>query len=354
MIVHKFIKNKGIVYLTLEDAEDLWCLKRIIEPGDLVSGETTRVIKHEGAYSRPNKGERVKVRVTISVESAKFDSGLDRLRISGKILEISDDIVAKGSFHSIIATPNYSLTFKKDHWKDLDQRILNESVKKSDRFIIVAMDRREAGIGTIKGTHLQIISTIESGLMGKHYDVKGKPSTLYYDQVAQIIMSAYDPSTKIFLAGPGYTKNSFANFLLKLRSDLKDNLRIIDGVDVTGEDGIYMIIRSPQFKKQSEESKLVQASNLLELAIKRISDGDEKVAFTFDEVKEASKLGAVDSVLISNKIFDHNISEDDLVELLNSVETFHGKSYIIDSTTEISAQIMALGGIVALLRFSLK
>ncbi|MEM3709461.1 MAG: mRNA surveillance protein Pelota, partial [Nitrososphaerales archaeon] len=305
MIIHKFIKNKGIVHLTLEDADDLWCLKRIIEPGDLVSGETTRVIKHEGFYSRPDKGERVKVRVTISVESAKFDSSLERLRISGKILEISNDITAKGSFHSIIATPNYTLYLKKDHWKDLDQRILSESVKKSERFIIVAMDMREAGIGAIKGTHLQIISTIESGLMGKHYDLKEKPLTLYYDQVAQIIISAYEPSTRIFLSGPGHIKNSFANFLLKIKSDLKDNLRIIDGIDVTGEDGIYMILRSPQFKKQMEESKLVQVSNLLEQAIKRVSDGDEKVAFTFNEVKEASKLGAIDSVLISNKIFNY-------------------------------------------------
>jgi protein pelota len=354
MIIHKFIRNKGLVYLTLEDADDLWCLKRIIEPGDLVSGETTRIIKHEGAYSRPNKGERIKVRVKIKVESAKLDSSLERLRISGRILEISEDTMAKGSFHSIVAVPNYSLSLEKYHWKDLDLRILKESVKRSERFIIVAIDRREAGIGMIKGTHLHILSTIESGLTGKHYDLKGKSSNLYYDQVAQVILSAYEPMTKIFIAGPGHVKNSFANFLSKLRSDLKDSLKTIDGIDVTGEDGVYMVLRSPQFKKQIEESKLAQASNLLEQAIKRISDGDKKVAFTFNEVKEASKLGAVDSVLISNKIFDYHISEDDLEELLNSVETFHGKSYMIDSTTEISSQVMALGGIVALLRFSLK
>ncbi|MGQ9469945.1 MAG: mRNA surveillance protein pelota, partial [Nitrososphaerales archaeon] len=353
MIIHKFIENKGLVYLTLEDVDDLWCLKRIIEPGDLVSGETTRVIKHEGIYSRPDKGERVKVRVVIRVERAKLDSSLGRLRISGKIIEIPEDMVAKGSFHSIIATPNYSLSIKKDHWKDTDLRILKNSVRALERFIIVAIDGREAGIGTIKGTHLQILPTIESGLVGKRYDMRRKPSN-YYDQVAQIILSAYEPLTKIFLAGPGHTKNSFAGFLLKQRSDLKDNLKVIDGIDVTGEDGIYMILRSPQLRKHIEESKLAQASFLIEEAIKRISDGDKRVAFTFNEVKEASNLGAVDSVLISDKIFDYGIDEDDLAEILNSVEKFRGKSYMIDLTTEVSSQVMALGGIVALLRFSLK
>jgi len=354
MIIHKFIKNKGLVYLTLEDVDDLWCLKRIIETGDLVSGKTTRVIKHEGIYSRPDKGERVKVRVVIRVESAKLDSSLGRLRISGKIVEIPEDIIAKGSFHSIVATPNYSLSLKKDRWKDIDLRILKDSVRALERFIIISMDRREAGIGTIKGTHLQIFPTIESGLVGKHYDIKGKPSNLYYDQLLQIILSAHEPLTKIFLAGPGHTKNSFASFLLKQRVDLKDSLKMIDGIDVTGEDGLYMTLRSHQLRKQIEESKLARVSNLLEQAIKRISDGDKRVAFTFNEVKEASNLGAIDSVLISDKIFDYGIDEDDLAELLNSVEKFRGKSYMIDSTTEVSSQVMALGGIVALLRFSPK
>jgi protein pelota len=351
MIIHKFIENKGLVSLTLEDVDDLWCLKRIIELGDLVSGETTRVIKRDGIYSRPDKGERVKVKVAIRVERAKLDSSLGRLRISGKIMEIPEDIIARGSFHSIIATPNYSLSLKKDRWKEIDIRILKDSVKVSERFIIVAIDRREAGIGAIRGTHLQILPTIESGLVGKHYEIRGKPSN-YYDQVAQIVLSTYDPSSKIFLAGPGHIKNSFAGFLLNQKSDLKDNLNLIDGIDVTGEDGIYMVLRSPQFRKHIEESKLAKASNLLEQAIKRISDGDKRVAFTFNEVKEASSLGAVDSVLISDKIFDYGIDEDNLSELLNSVEAFRGKSYMIDSTTEISSQVMALGGIVSLLRFS--
>jgi len=351
MIIHELIKNKGLVSLTLEDVDDLWCLKRIIESGDLVSGETTRVIKHEGFYSRPNKGERLKVRVIIRVERAKLDSSLGRLRISGKIMEIPEDIIAKGSFHSIVAIPSHSLSLKKDRWRDMDLRILKEGARAAERFLLVAMDRREAGIGIIKGTHLQILPTIESGVVGKHYDTREKPLNIYYDQVSQTILSLYESSAKIFLAGPGHAKNSFANFLLGQKIDLKDGLKVIDGIDVTGEDGIYMILRSPQFKEHIEESKLARVSNLLEQAIKRISDSDKKVAFTFNEVKEASNLGAVDSVLISDKIFDYGIDDDDLSELLNSVEAFRGKSYMIDSTTEISSQVMALGGIVALLRF---
>jgi len=351
MIIHKFIKNKGLVFLTIEDAGDLWCLRRVIEPGDLVSGETTRVIKREGKYSRPDKGERVKVRVVLKVERANLDNSLERLRISGKIVDMPEDIIARGSFHSMIVTQNYSLSLQKDRWNEMYVRILEDGTKTTERFIIVAMDRREAGIGVVQGTHLQVLPTVESGLGGKHYDSEGS-SHSYYDKIAQIIKSVHKPCAKIFVTGSGHTKNSFMSFLSSQSKNMADLLRIIEGVDVAGEDGVYMALRSPQLRRYIEDSKLAQATNILERAIKRIDDGDKRVAFTFNEVKEASRLGAVDSILISDKVFDQNVDEDDIAELLNFVEEFRGKSYMIDSSTEVSSQVMALGGIVALLRFS--
>ncbi|NWG09568.1 MAG: mRNA surveillance protein pelota [Nitrososphaerales archaeon] len=341
-----------MISLTLEDASDLWCLKRVIEPGDLISGETTRVMKREGEYSRPDKGERVKVRVVLRVERANLDNSLERLRISGKIVDMPEDIITRGSFHSMIATQNYSLSLQKNHWNEMYLRILKDGTKTTERFIIVAMDRREAGIGVVQGTHLQVLPTVESGLAGKHYDSEGRSPHSYYDKVAQIIQSVHKPCAKIFVTGSGHTKNSFISFLSSQSKNMTDLLRIIEGVDVAGEDGVYMALRSPQLRRYIEDSKLAQATNILERAIKKIDDGDKRVAFTFNEVKEASRLGAVDSVVISDKVFDQSVDEDDIAELLNFVEEFRGKSYMIDSSTEVSSQVMALGGIVALLRFS--
>ncbi|MCP8312108.1 MAG: mRNA surveillance protein pelota [Candidatus Methylarchaceae archaeon HK02M1] len=353
MIIHKFIAKKGLAFLTLEDADDLWCLKRIIEPGDLISGETSRVIKRMGTYTRPDKGERVKVKIKLKVERAKLDSSFGRLRIFGKILEMPEDILTKG-FHSIVATPNYSLWIQKDRWKEIDLRILKDSEKATERFMIISMDRRDAGVGIVQGTHLQILPTVESGLAGKHYDMKEKSSRPYYKEVIEVIKSVYRPCTEIFVAGPGNTKNSFVNFLSKQKDSFVGHAKIIDGIDITGDDGVHMVLRSAQLRKYIEESKLAHVTALLEQAVKKIADGDDRIAFTFDEVKEASKLGAVDSVLISDKIFEHGIDEDDLAELLNSVEEFRGKGYLIDSSTDTGSQVMGMGGIVAILRFSLR
>ena len=41
------------------DFDDLWILRRLIKTNDLITAQTTRVIKQVGEHIRPNKGERI-------------------------------------------------------------------------------------------------------------------------------------------------------------------------------------------------------------------------------------------------------------------------------------------------------
>ena len=76
-----------------EDSDDLFNLRRIIKEGDIVVGDTTRVIKQEKDYSRPDKGERIRIRIALTVEKISLDNVLDRLRIGGIISESSNELV---------------------------------------------------------------------------------------------------------------------------------------------------------------------------------------------------------------------------------------------------------------------
>ena len=53
-------------------------LRRVIKQNDRVIGDTTRVLKQEKDYSRPDKGERIKVRIALTVEKISLDDVLDR------------------------------------------------------------------------------------------------------------------------------------------------------------------------------------------------------------------------------------------------------------------------------------
>jgi len=52
-----------------EDSDDLIILRRVIKSGDKIVGETVRVVKQEKDFARPDKGERIKIRLSLEVEN---------------------------------------------------------------------------------------------------------------------------------------------------------------------------------------------------------------------------------------------------------------------------------------------
>jgi len=98
-MITKIIDENSISVMP-EDSDDLLNLRRIIKENDKVIGDTTRVLKQDKDYSRPDKGERIKVRIALTVEKISLDDVLDRLRIGGTISESSNESVPHGSHHS--------------------------------------------------------------------------------------------------------------------------------------------------------------------------------------------------------------------------------------------------------------
>jgi len=85
-----------------EDSDDLIILRRVIKKGDKIIGETVRVVKQEKDFARPDKGERIKIRLSLEVEKISLDSVLDRMRVGGIIKESNNESVPHGSHHSFI------------------------------------------------------------------------------------------------------------------------------------------------------------------------------------------------------------------------------------------------------------
>lgn len=349
MIVHRFVPKAGVAVITPEDEDDLWSLRRIISRDDLVSSETKRVIKARGFFSRPDKGERVDVFITIRVEKIGLDSSLSRLRIAGIVVDASSEAVSRGSHHSIIVAPGKRLALKKQKWSELQISLMKG--RREEGFFVVAIDRREAGVGRVKGTHLELYPTVSSGFTGKLYQEKPRPDTAYYSKVAELLKSLYIDGYRIFIAGPGVTKQKFASFLKEREEGLAGKIAVIEGIDVAGEDGVYATLKSEKLKKALEEGKLKRVSSILDEVIRRITTSDERVALGFKEVDEASRQGAVESLVVSEGVFEQSIEEEVLIELVDRVEEMGGSAYLVDSSTELGNQASALGGLVALLRF---
>ena len=54
-MISKTLDDNTISFIA-EESDDLLTIRRLIKKGDKIVGETTRVIKQEKEYSRPDKG----------------------------------------------------------------------------------------------------------------------------------------------------------------------------------------------------------------------------------------------------------------------------------------------------------
>jgi protein pelota len=350
LIVTQFNPKHGSCSLTIESADDLWTLRRLIARGDVLVTKSSRVVKREDEYSRPDKGERVKVTIALSVEEVHLDSSIERLRVRGTITETSDESVNKAGTHSVTLSPGHSFTLKKDRWGELETNLVHSTSPSARRYVLLAVDRRDAGVGTLSGSHLAVLATVESGLGGKMSEEQS--SKPYFAKVAGIVAQVFRHGDEVVVAGPGNTKNALANVLTQ---ELKSgSIRVLEGFDMTGSDGVRSLVKSYAFQEVAKDSELVEMQRLVDEVVRRVSSGDRKVAYTLPRVKEAADAGAVEACAVSDNVFSAGVDEDVLVDTLNTVEARRGSVHLADSSLEFGKQISAFGGIVALLRYPLK
>ncbi len=67
-MISKVIDDNSVSVIP-EDSDDLLTLRRIVKKGDRIIGDTTRVIKQEKDFSRPDRGERIKIRISIKLKN---------------------------------------------------------------------------------------------------------------------------------------------------------------------------------------------------------------------------------------------------------------------------------------------
>ncbi len=335
----------------MEFPDDLWTLRRLISPGDTVVTKSSRVSKKEDEFSRPDRGERVKVTIALLVEEVSLDSSVGRLRIRGRITEASDDSVSTSGSHSVSITPGYGLTLRKERWTPVHTSILDAAKRTAGRFLLVAMDRREAGVGLLSGSHLAILSTIDSGASGKGgQEVDTEP---YLRKIVGVLRNDWREGDTVVIAGPGHTKMALSNRVAS-DSDLRKNSVVVDGFDLAGADGVRSLLKFEGFKKVASDSLLVKVQEIVEEVVKRIARGEGSVAYTLPRVRAAAEAGAIESCLVSDDVFSRNTDEEELVQVLNTVEQKRGTVYLCDSSLEAGKQVSSFGGIVATLRYALR
>ena len=334
-----------------EDSDDLIALRRVIKKGDKIVGETIRVIKQEKEFARPDKGERVKIRLSIEVEKISLDNVLDRIRVGGIIKESNNESVPHGSHHSFIIKIDEPFNLLKKKWTSVEKKLVRTK-DNNLTFILVAIDTSDCGVGKLKGTHLHIMPNIYSGSSGKRYKTNFKIEN-FFDEISKALLAIVKTNDQLIVFGPGETKKKFVNFLTKTQIGQDHEIKIVEGVDSSGEDGIHIFTKSKSMKDIISNSKLAKVSDIIDQVMILANRKSSKFTMGLEETKRANEYSAIDSLIFSEKAIQSN-DEQEIINFLNDVELKGGTVYSVDATTDAGLRVTGLGGIISTLRFAVE
>jgi protein pelota len=345
--------RKGFVKLKMESLDDLWYLSHILEGNDVVSAITFRKIKLGEGDERKAKIIKKRLKLSINVEKIQFSNGADSLRVSGKINQGTDDIPA-GEYHTLNIEQDSDISVQKDHeFMGFQIKKLKEaSENKHSSILICVLDRDKAYFALLKKYGYELLSTLQGNVSKKQFEENNK-SNFFSEITSQLneYRGRYQLN-KILIGCPNFWKTYVQKEIDK--SDLK-TITSYASCSADGENAIKEVLRRPEVKDILKDERFSQEITLVEDLLSKISR-EENVEYGFPQVKEASNLGAVEKLLVSDNLIQKMREKEnyqELDELMKNVDASKGEINIISSDNEAGEKLDSLGGIAGFLRFKI-
>ncbi len=234
--------------------------------------------------------------------------------------------------------------------------ILREMLEAKDIYGLIVLDAREATIGLLKGSLVQELATLTSGVPGK---VKtGGQSAARYARLREGALKEFfqrigNAANKNFLeikelkgviiGGPVPTKDEFFESQY-LNNELKKKVIGLKDLGYTGEFGLQELVDKSQDLLIKEE--VAKEKALLTRFFETLGKDRKRVAYSKENVDKVLDLGAVKILILSESLSDKEIEEYE--EKASNLGT---EVYIVSVESREGKQLRDLGGIAAILRY---
>jgi len=350
-IVHQD-RKKGFIELIPETLDDLWHLSHIIKHNDLVSSRTTRRIQDStGERIRSDRGIKKTFFMGIRVESINFHKYTGKLRATGIIEKGPEDLVPLGTHHTIELKLKNPVKIIREKWSRWTIKRIKTAVDSSKKpsAIIVAIEDDMADLGVIKQYGIDYYGPIVGGISGKRIiqNDRSKKVTNFYNEVAKTLLG-FEDIQGIVIAGPGFTKGEFLDFLSEKYPELA-KISNIENTGTGGRVGIHEVLKKGTIEQIAAEGRIAQEMRLVNKVLEEIGKSSNRVTYGKSDVENASNAGAVENLLV----LDNMVRREEIEQIMNIVESTGGKVMVVSSEHEGGKQLQALGGISGLLRYSI-
>ncbi|WP_129116517.1 mRNA surveillance protein pelota [Halegenticoccus tardaugens] len=353
-IVSRGRGEEGRERLTLvpENVDDLWHLSYVLEPGDLVTGDTTRRIQRADDQMRDTGGQREHINATIEVDDVEFARFANRLRVGGVIRSASREDVLN-QHHTLNVEEHSEITIEKWFKPDQIDRIEEaEEAAENPDVAIATVEEGEAYVHTVAQHGVEEYASFTRPTGKGEY---ARPRDELFAELGSAL-SHLDVAA-IVLAGPGFTKQDAKDYLDENYPDVAEKVTTVD-TSASGGRGVHEVLKRGALEEIQAETRIAQEATLIDELMERIAEG-AKAAYGIEEVAEAAEFGAVETLLV----LDERLREErqgrgdwtvDVNEVIQTVERKGGEITVFSVEFAPGDQLKNLGGIAALLRYRLQ
>jgi len=350
--------KKGFVKVVPQSLDDLWHLYNIVYPGDQAYARTTREVKVQEEYSRPQEGRRIMVTLGIKVENVHWDRTLNRLRIRGVITDIPEDIGGKSSHHTLNVVVDQPLTIIKTKWlRHQIDRLEKASHIEAPLILLASIDDEEYAVAVLRQYGLEVKAEKRVQLPGK-LEPEGREEAVkgYFKDALNLTREAWEKlRCPIVVLGLGFVKNSFVKYVQDKDKEVAAAIVDVKGVHSSGVTGINEAIRSSVLTKTLKNARMVEETRHVEEVLAGLGVGENEATYGFDDVMKATQYGAVQKLLVTDKLLRESPDEKrlELEKMMREVEKKSGQITVVSTEHEAGHKLDGLGGIAALLRFQI-
>jgi protein pelota len=338
----------GTIKLLVENGDDLWHLRHLIQPGDLVHAVTWRREEASGDRVRAEKSERRRMYLGVEVEEVEYADFSDRLRVLGVIREGPDD-VPKGTHHTLNIEEGVDVKVRKDRWLGFELDRIDEAVKATRRphVVIICVDDESAVFAAVRQSGVEHLSEVPGP--GTQKGVDRPPKGLkedWFQELMEEMARVKAGELPVVLVGPGFTRTELLDFVRDRRPDLAARV-FTEGTGQAGKVGVQEAIKRGLVARVVEDARVDMETTVVQQLLAGIGRGDSTVSYGVDEVREAVRAGAAETVLVSDDV----VREGPMVSLLQEAENLGSRVLVVSTSHDMGERLSRLGGVAALHRY---
>ncbi len=303
--------GEGFLHLQLDTLDDLWALRNLIAPGDLVTADTQRTAESTGDKLREAKMEKRRMRLGVRAESVEWHDFDDHLRVLGPIQTGPQD---HGRHHTLILRAD-----------GMDVHIG-----------LSAPASPPAGPPPAGG----------GGTGGAGADAA---KVAFYDEALKSLQAFRpDPKVPCLVVGPGWWREEFLEHVRRKAPAAAQGLAT-EGTAHGGRTGIHEAVRNGLVERVARDHRVGKETALVEELLTRIARGDGTAAYGAGQVRRAVEAGAVEHLLASDAAVRTGMHE----ELLRLAEAARATIVVVARRPAPGPRRLRMGGLAARLRYAI-